>query len=132
LSGFGANLLVNVVNATLMDRQGAAGPASLSEANAGAAAVGVLAPLMIGGALAVHVGWRAGLLLTLPFAGAVAVAFGRVKFTQPDPAALPLAPTPSRRLPWKFWLNWLILLCAVSIEMCLVFLEGSVPSSGGL
>lgn len=57
---FGSFLLISV-NAFVLDHQGVAGPASLTEANALAALAGLLAPLAVGIGAASLLGWRSGL-----------------------------------------------------------------------
>lgn len=111
--------MLNGVNATLMDRHGAGGPAALSEANAGAGAAGILAPLALGAAVAVGLGWRAGLLVTLVLAAAAALVFHGVRVPEPtviDPAD---HPDGARSLPRRFWITWMVLVCVVGVEFCL-------------
>jgi hypothetical protein len=61
----------------LSDHHAAAGPAAVSEANAAAAGVGTFAPLVVGGAVAVGLGWRAGLLVALVLAAPTSPRRGR-------------------------------------------------------
>lgn len=53
--------LISTSNAFLLDYQGKAGPAALTEANALAAVFGFIAPLVIGVGAATFLGWRVGL-----------------------------------------------------------------------
>src|SRR6266702_792265 len=112
-------LVLNGVNATLMDRHRRGGPAALSEANAGAGAAGILAPLAVGSAVAIGLGWRAGLLVTLVLAAGAVVAFRGVRV--PEPASIDPADHPggARSLPRRFWVTWLVLVCVVGVEFCL-------------
>jgi predicted MFS family arabinose efflux permease len=119
LCSLAGTLIINSVNATVMDLHGSSGPAALSQANAGAGAAGIVAPLAVGGAVALGLGWRVGLLAALPLALAARVAFRGVDVPEPrqvDPGDHPGGP---RRLPRQFWLTWLVLVCTVGVEFCL-------------
>lgn len=61
------SVLMTVATAALADRHGSAGPRAITEANAAAAWVGVLSPLLIGAVVGLGWGWR-------PAAVAVALA----------------------------------------------------------
>ncbi|MCU0266567.1 MAG: MFS transporter, partial [Actinomycetia bacterium] len=86
--GTAGSWIVTVANASLMDEQGPAGPAALSEGNAVAAGIGTVAPLVVGGAVALGLGWRAGLLVVVLVAAAVYLAFRSV----PIPDGVPVNP----------------------------------------
>ena len=60
VAGAGVSLIATV-NAFILDYQGPAGPAALTQANALAALFGFIVPLVIGITTALAVGWRAGL-----------------------------------------------------------------------
>lgn len=68
-------------------RHGAAGPAAISEANAGAAGAGLVAPLLIGAGVSAGLGWRPGVLL----AAVAAVVVWAVSVLA---ARRPVAPVP--------------------------------------
>lgn len=53
-------VLMNVSTATLNDRHGDAAPAAITEGQAIAAWLGLVAPLLIGAMVAIGLGWRAG------------------------------------------------------------------------
>jgi MFS family permease len=63
-SFFGSAIIVGA-SAFLFDHQKEAGPASITEANAVAALSGALAPIAVGLGVAIFLGWRIGLWLTL-------------------------------------------------------------------
>jgi predicted MFS family arabinose efflux permease len=119
LCAFAGTLILNGVNATLMDRHHHAGPAAITEANAGAGLAGIVAPLVVGGAVAIGLGWRAGLLVTLVLSGIAVVVFHGVRV--PEAAEVDPAEHPEgvRSLPRSFWLTWVIVLCVVGVEFCL-------------
>ncbi len=111
--------ILNGVNATLMEHHRSGGPAAISEANGGAGAAGIVAPLVVGAAVTVGLGWRAGLLVTLLLAAVAAVAFHRVRVPEPDPVDPADHPDGARSLPRRFWITWVVLLCVVGVEFCL-------------
>ncbi len=111
-------LVVTIVMAGLSDHHGPAGPAALSEGNALAAGVGLLAPLVVGATVAAGWGWRPGLAVVAPLAGLLALT--ALIFRVPVPAARPAPPsTTVGRLPRRYWLAWCCLLCTGSVEVCL-------------
>lgn len=116
--GIAGSGIVNTSNASLMDEHGPAGAAALSEGNAVGGAMGTLAPLLVGAAVAVDLGWRVGLSLTVVLALALFVAFRGVAI--PD-AALPPGSEGGRpsRLPRDYWVNWGVLACVIAVEFCL-------------
>ena len=63
-SFFGSSIIVGA-SAFLFDHQKAAGPSSITEANAIAALSGALAPIAVGLGVALIFGWRIGLWITL-------------------------------------------------------------------
>jgi predicted MFS family arabinose efflux permease len=75
-SFFGTFLLITI-NAFLLDYQGEAGPASLTEANALASFMGLLGPLAIGIGAATVLGWRWGVWIVVIALLAVEVWRGR-------------------------------------------------------
>jgi MFS family permease len=109
---------VNGIVATLSDLHGAGGPAAISEANAGAAAAGVVAPLVIGAAVTAGFGWRPGLAVVV--AAVVVVAVAALIFPVP-PTARPaaVADPATGNLPVTYWLAWLSLVATGSVEVCL-------------
>jgi predicted MFS family arabinose efflux permease len=63
ICGAGAAGIAITAAPILIARHGAAGPAAVTEANGIAATVGLLAPLALGGSVALGAGWRPALLL---------------------------------------------------------------------
>ncbi len=117
--GLGGTLLLNGVNASLMELHHESGPAAITEANAGAGIAGIVAPTVIGASVAVGLGWRAGLLVTVVLTALAAVVFRGTRVPEPvpvDPADHPHGVT---RLPRQFWLTWSLLVCVVGVEFCL-------------
>lgn len=115
LIGLGGSFVINGHAAVLMDHHGAAGPAAISEANATSAGLGIIAPLLLGAGVAAGIGWQPGLLVALGLAAAVALALGRVRVPDHREAA----PPPPGRLPGRYWLAWLVLVCCIGVEFAL-------------
>jgi predicted MFS family arabinose efflux permease len=122
LSSVGGSAITIAAPPTLTDRHGAAGAAAISEANGVAAAAGLLAPLLIGLAVATGVGWRAGPLLVPLLAGVLFLAFRGTPV--PRPSQPPEHHAGSRRLPARFWIGWGVLGALISVEFCLTLWAG--------
>lgn len=117
--GTAGSWIVTVANASLMDEQGPAGPAALSEGNAAAAGIGTLAPLVVGAAVAVGLGWRAGLLTVVLLAVVLFAAFRTVPIPDGMPVDPEAHPDGAHRLPRDYWVTWGVLVCVIAIEFCL-------------
>ena len=117
VAGASGGLLLNAVMAALAEHQGPAGPAAITETNALAAGIGVVAPLALGLGTALGVGWRPGVLAVLPFALVLWLALGRREVpgaTPPRGSAGGAAP----RLPAPYWAMWAGLVCFTGVEFC--------------
>ncbi len=117
--GLAGTLLLNGVNATLMEHHLLGGPAAITEANGGAGAAGIVAPLVVGAAVTVGLGWRAGLLVTVLLSAVALLAFHGVRVPEPRPVDPADHPDGARSLPRRFWVTWAVLLCVVGVEFCL-------------
>lgn len=152
LSSATGSMLMNVATAALADRHGPSGPRAITEANAAAAWVGLLSPLLIAGAVAVGSGWRAAALVIAITALIVAAALVRVHLVeepldasvfaiadsvvtaQPAPTAaiasdqptIPRRPAPLRPV---FFVSLVAVVAAVGAEISLNF-WGAVLISG--
>jgi MFS family permease len=116
---------VNGIVATLSELHGPGGSAAISEANAGAAAVGVVAPLVIGAAVTAGFGWRPGLAVVV--AAVVLVAGAALLFPVPPAARPTVVAGPARgKLPVTYWLAWLSMVATGSVEVCLNLWVGDV------
>jgi hypothetical protein len=128
LAALAGSLVVNGVVATLADHHGAAGPAAISEANAVAAGVGAIAPLVVGATVAAGLGWRPGLAALVPAVAALAVVawFSRRRVTG-SAAHISVASGAGRsRLPRAYWLAWTSMVATGSVEVCLNLWAGDV------
>jgi len=126
--GIGAAVIVALAPALGTDTEGASATGLLSRANALSSAAGLVAPLLLAGAIAVGVGWQTGYLLA-PVLATLALLVVLHRRTLPDarpkpgrldPGGQPVLPgeQPSVRL-------WLSLLLSVSVEFCMVFWAAS-------
>lgn len=121
LGSFGGSFAITSSSAVLTDRHGPRGASAVSEANATAAGVGMLAPLVVGGAVAVGIGWRAALLVVVPALVVLAVAGRNVSVPRP---AGPVAGTGVGRLPARYWVSWVVLVAGIGVEFCMVLWTG--------
>lgn len=115
----GSYLLV-MIQATLSDHHGPKRSIALTESNVCASIAAMCAPLVISQAEGLTLGWRLALLIG---AGAwvVLAVNGRgipIPAEPPKPAA---EPGSGQRLPRLFWVYWLVVLLAVSVEWSVVF-----------
>ncbi|MFF5264730.1 MFS transporter [Actinomadura viridis] len=125
--GFGGAGLVQLVPAALRETADPrAGAVAIGEANAVSSAASVLAPLLVGFALAHGLGWRAA-FAGLPLAAAalpviVLLRHGTLPApTGPEPPAAGPAPPAGGRAPALFRSRWVDLVLAVSVEFCVLF-----------
>ena len=93
----------------------------LTLANAAAAGVGLVTPLVVGAATALGLTWRAALILVVPFAAAAFVLIGRQRAV-PAYAARPAGDGgfSLRGFPGAYWPAVLAVVCAVAIEFSLI------------
>jgi predicted MFS family arabinose efflux permease len=117
LCSFGGSFVVTCSSTVLSAVHRTSGPAAITEANAVAAAVGAIAPLVVGVADGLGLGWRTAVLLVLPTV-AVLWVFGRRAAAVPRPA-------PTRdggghsRLSSRFWVSWVVVTAGIGVEFCL-------------
>jgi predicted MFS family arabinose efflux permease len=120
---FGSYVVTGSV-VVLSAAHGPAGPAAISEANAAAAAAGLVAPLLLGAGAAIGIGWQPGLLVAALAAVTVWVV-SRRESRQPAPAraarsAVAGSDLPGR-LPAAYWLAWTVTFLCIGVEFCLTF-----------
>jgi len=117
--GIAGSLVANGAVIALTAHHGAAGPASVSEANAIAAGVGTVAPLIVGGAVAAGLGWRPGLAVAALAAPGLALAAWLLRVRIPaGPVAAGTQPV-RRRLPGRYWRCWASLVATGGVEVCI-------------
>jgi fucose permease len=120
VAALAGSLVVNGVVATLSDHHREAGSAAISEANAVAAGVGTVSPLIVGASVTVGFGWRPGLAALVLAAAGVALVGWLSRDALSTRTAAP-APTGTLRgkLPPTYWLAWFSMLATGSVEVCL-------------
>lgn len=124
---FTGTVALMAIQAALADRHGPRLGRALVEANIGAAACAVVAPLVLSSLHDTVIGWQAGLVLP------VFVLLGLYLTYRRDPLPAPTvhtAATPrSRRVPRIYWLHAALVACSMAIEMCMVFFSVDLLAS---
>ena len=141
LMGTSATALFIVTSAILADRHGPRRDRAFIEANAGAVAMAVLAPLVLGGLGGTAVTWRAGLAVPLAGFAALYLRFRQVR-PPPGPAGTtgPVGTTgpASRpgagpgRLPADYWVRAGLVAVCVATEFCVVFYAAELLHAAGM
>jgi MFS family permease len=129
LLGFAGTILLTCIQAILSDRHGERRDRALTEANVGAAACAVLAPLLLGLLQDTPVGWRAAMgLPALLFAG----LYLRYRHLPLRPLST-APPTSGRaRLPLSCWLLAALVAVGVAVEFCPVYFGAELLTTDGL
>ncbi|GIF15790.1 cyanate permease [Actinoplanes teichomyceticus] len=116
--GLAGTTLLTVLQAVLSDRHGSRRDQALTEANIGAGASAVLAPLVLGALAASALGWRATFALPVLVLAVLYLRYRR----EPLPAAPPRhAATAGGGLPAACWLLAVLTAAGTAIEFCLVY-----------
>lgn len=124
LCGLFGTFVVTGAVVVLSTTHGPAGPAAVTEANAGAVGIGLVTPLLLGAGESLGISWRPALLLPAVAAVAVwVVSTGEKRRleTGPDPDPVPSQPDTPGPLPAAYWLVWVVVLCCIAVEFCLTF-----------
>ncbi|HEU0242014.1 MAG TPA: MFS transporter [Micromonosporaceae bacterium] len=125
--GGSASGITFAVAAALVERHGSAGPAAMTEANALAAAAGVVGPLAVGGSVSLGYGWRPAVLIVIALIAVLYMcrrAFRDVGGVAPMRAVGGSAVAPqqdARRPPLgrQFWLGCTVVVLCVGVEFCM-------------
>jgi MFS family permease len=119
VTGLGGSMMLNASIASLADHHGPSSGAILSEGNAVAAGLGLVAPLAVGAGVALGLTWRPAILLVIPL-GVLAVVL--VRRVPPGWVAIDGedgdVPVSSAALPRTFWFLLATVMATVAIEFC--------------
>ena len=116
LCSFGGSFVVTCSATVLSAVHGEGGPAAITEANAVAAGVGAVAPIVVG--VAVVLGsWRAALLVLLPVVAVLALV-GRGTPPLRDRGVRATGVRPGR-LSRRYWVSWVVVTAGIGVEFCL-------------
>jgi MFS family permease len=127
--GLGATMLLIAIQAVLSDQHGPQRERALTEANIGAAACAVLAPLALGALAACPAGWRTG--FALPVIGLAALALRYRQVPLPTANTAPVT-RPLGRLPSACWLFAGLAATSMAVEFCLVYFGAEQLEATGL
>jgi MFS family permease len=118
LFGLAGTTLLTVIQAILSDRHGSRRDQALTEANVGAGASAVFAPLILGVLAASMLGWRAAFALPAVVLGVLYLRYRR----QPlPPASGHDAAGQPGGLPLACWLFAVLTAVSTAIEFCLIY-----------
>jgi predicted MFS family arabinose efflux permease len=129
LLGFTGATLVSCIQAILSDRHGERRDRALIEANVGAAACAVLAPLLLGLLQGTPPGWRLAMGLPALVLAGLCLRYRHVP--------LPAAPAQRRAggragLPLACWLLATLVAVGIAVEFCLVYFGAELLTTAGL
>jgi predicted MFS family arabinose efflux permease len=118
---------MNIVIAMLTaHHHGATAGAAVTQANGMGSGVGIFAPLLISGAIAIGLGWRAGVLVVVLLAVIVASVFGRTV----KPAAIAVTPPQPHDaagpLSFEYWRACVVLVMTSAIEFSMTIWSSDV------
>ena len=127
--GLAGTTLLTAIQAILSDRHGARRDRALTEANVGAGACAVLAPLVLGALAAGPAGWRTSFAAPAVVLAVLWLHYRR----QPLPAASERHDTERpRRLPLACWLFAGLTAVGMAVEFCLVYFGTEMLIDTGL
>jgi fucose permease len=116
--GFGSSLTQVMIQALLSDQHGEHRAIALTEANVAASLSTTLTPLIIGGMPLLGLDWR--LIPLLPFLVLASLGIFFHRATIPDGSgAQNQSAAGTVRLPFTFWIYWMVLFLVVAIEMAI-------------
>jgi MFS family permease len=129
LLGLAGTTLLTCIQAILSDRHGEHRDRALTEANVGAAACAVLAPLLLGLFQATPLGWRAAMGLPALLLAGLYLRY-RHQPLPPAPAGRPAGR--QARLSLSCWLLASLVAVGIAVEFCLIYFGAEVLTATGL
>ncbi len=118
LMGLVGSLILAIVPSVLSDQYGERRAVALSEANVISSTISALAPVLVGWCAGSVIGWRAAMVIAAIAVVVLRFGFGKVDFP-PDHASAD-ANQQNRPLPRLYWIYWVALVVAVSVEFCMI------------
>lgn len=129
LIGFAGTTLLTCTQAILSDRHGERRDRVLTEANIGAAACAVLAPLLLGLLQGTAAGWRVAMGLPVVVLAALYLRYRR----EPPPEAPAGHSGNGRvRLPRSCWLLAALVAAGIAVEFCVIYFGAELLTGAGL
>lgn len=120
LTSLVGTMLIISINAFLLDYQGSAGPAALTEANALASFAGLLAPLAVGLGAATVFGWRTGVWVLV--VGLIAVEIWRGRHVAVfGTRGLAEHEAAGGRFRAPVYWSLLVIMCFLATEFCMTY-----------
>jgi MFS family permease len=134
LLGFFGTILLACVQAILSDRHGERRDRVLAEANVGAAACGVLAPLLLGLLQGTPAGWRVAMGLPVLMLAALYLRYRHQQLPEaPARAAAGQQRGKSRvRLSRSCWILAAMVAVGIAVEFCVIYFGAELLTATGL
>ena len=127
VAGFGGTIVVNLSAAMLTARHpGPAGGTAVTEANGIGSGLGIVAPLLISAAIAINLGWRAGVLVAVVLAVAVRIAFRRDVIPADRQVTIQRVEPESKHMSVEFWRAIGVLVMTTAIEFLMTIWSSDV------
>lgn len=126
VAGFGGTIVVNLSAAVLTSHHGAKGGTAVTQANGFGSGIGIFAPLLISAAIAIGLGWRAGILVAVVLAIGVAAAFLRSDEAPAQTLDRDEPQLAGTRLGPLFWWSWGVLVMTTAIEFSMTIWTSDV------
>ena len=126
------SLILAVVPSALSDQFGEQRAVAISEANTISSLVSALAPILVGFVVSFLGSWKFALLIGAVFPFLLLLLFRKAVLPQEKNKEINSDLTP-KPLPFLYWVFWVALMLAVSIEFCMIFWSANyLESSMGI
>jgi cyanate permease len=129
LFGLAGTMLLAAIQAILSDRHGARRDQALTEANIGAGASAVFAPLVLGALAVTALGWRATFAIPIAVLAILFLRYRKLTYRS-NPRQKPRGR--SGRLPAACWMFAVLMAFGSAIEFCLVYFGPQVLIATGM